>query len=473
MSRFNPTPIFQTSQRLYQVSLLGLIVGCVWLYLHSPLKDPLLIGTGLAIVVLGAWPMLEWARRLRPWFPVFEISMLTTISFYALPLLEGHPEVLAFPEAVTWQAATGVLVFQAAALAGFNVNRWRPVARSWLTEPLLADRLLRHAQAGLWVNTLYLVLANFTDWLGGGFEGTYRAIFFGIGIVSLFIQFRRWGAGDLPNGEKIIVAANLTAQIILLFSGLYLVQGMSFFILAMIGYVTASRRVPIVVIAVAVAITAVLHNGKSAMRALYWEQEQPAPTLTELPAFFTQWFRFGLTSTEREEHKNRSLTANLVERASLFQMLCLVVNRVPDHEPYLSGGSYVDIPALLVPRFLWPDKPSSLQANARLALYFGLVDMDSATKVSIAFGPLAESYVNFGLVGLGLLGAVLGVGYKFVCTLSTDASQLSGIGLFVILLTAWSFQSEMVAATWVSSLFQASVVAVGIPLGLRTLFASK
>jgi len=466
-----PSP--EASQRLYRLGLASLIVGCGWLYLQSPLKDPLLIGSGLGIVILATWPMLEWARHLRPWFPVFEIFMLTTMNFYALPLLAGHPEVLAFSDAVTWQAAAGVLIFQAAAVAGFSLYRWRPAARSWLTEPLLADRLLRHAQTGIWLNTLYLLVADFTEVLGGQFEGTYRAIFFGIGTVSLFIQFRRWGAGGLTTAEKIIVSVNLTAQIILLFSNLYLVQGMSFFILAMIGYVTASRRVPVIVIVAAVAVTAVLHNGKSAMRALYWEQDQPAPRLTELPAFFTQWFRFGLASTQQEANKNRSLTANLVERASLFQMLCLVVNRVPDHEPYLYGESYADIPALLVPRFVWPDKPSSLQANVRLALYFGLVDEDSALKVSIAFGPLAESYVNFGLVGLGLLGAVIGVGYKLVCTLSTDASQLSAIGLFVILLTAWSFQNEMVAATWISSLFQASVVVLGIPLGFRAFLSSR
>jgi putative effector of murein hydrolase len=66
----------------------------------------------------------------------------------------------------------------------------------------------------------------------------------------------------------------------------------------------------------------------------------------------------------------------------------------------------------------------------------------------------------------------MGVGYKFVCTLSIGAPQLSTIGLFVILLTAWSFQAEMVAATWISSLFQASVVALGIPLGLRHVFGA-
>jgi hypothetical protein len=466
------TPSFRTSRRFYLFGVVGLVAACGWLYLQSPLKNPLLISGGIGMVILSALPMLEWTRRRSPWFPVFEIFMLTTISFYAFPLMAGHPAVLAFSDAVTWQAAVGVLVFQTAAMAGFSLNRWRPIARSWMAEPLMSDRLLRYAQIGLWLSTLYQLLANLTDLLLGQFEGLYRAIFFGIGIVCVFIQFRRWGEGSLSLADKIISAGNLTVQIILLFSGLYLISGISIFVLAMIGYITASRRVPVVVLVVGVGVTAVLHNGKNAMRAIYWEEGKPAPGLTKLPGFFAEWFQRGLTSTKEEAGKNRSLTSNLVERASLFQMLCLVVDRVPTYQSYLYGESYVDIPALVIPRVFWPDKPSSLEANVRLGLYFGLLDEDSATKVSIAFGQLAESYTNFGFVGLALLGVTVGVGFKFVSTLSIGAPQLSTIGLFVILLTAWSFQTEMIAATWLSSLFQAAAVALGIPLGFKILFGS-
>jgi len=70
-----------------RLGLVGLIVGCAWLFFRSPLIDPLLIGAGIGIVVLAAWPMLEWIRRIRPWFPVFEILMLTTINFTELPFL--------------------------------------------------------------------------------------------------------------------------------------------------------------------------------------------------------------------------------------------------------------------------------------------------------------------------------------------------------------------------------------------------
>jgi hypothetical protein len=471
----NPTAasLAHASRRLHWTGVAGTIAACFWFGTRSPLQDPTLIWVGVLIIVLSVWPALEWVRLCRPWFPAFEIMLLTTLNFYALPLLAGHPGTLTFSHAATLQAAISVATFQAVALAAFTLIRWRPVARPWLTESLLPDRFLKYTQVGLCLNSAYLFTNNFTDLIPASLEGSTRAVFFGIGIISLFVQFRNWGLGLLTFKEKVGGVVNLALQVTLLLSDLYLIQGMSLFVLAMIGYTTASRRVPFILVLCALLVTAVLHNGKAAMRQLYWEQQAPGPTLTQLPAFFEQWFELGLAPADTPEERNKSLTKNLLERASLFQMLCLVADRVPAVDPYLHGETYLDIPALLIPRFLWPEKPSSLLANIRLALYFRLVDEDSATKVSIAFGQLAEAYANFGLVGLGLLGLIVGCAFKYVSSLSIGAPQFSAIGLFMILLTAWSFQVEQVAATWVTSLFQAAVVVLGGPLCYRFLVRPK
>jgi hypothetical protein len=148
-------------------------------------------------------------------------------------------------------------------------------------------------------------------------------------------------------------------------------------------------------------------------------------------------------------------------------MMCLSVDRVPAKLPYLEGESYVDIPAQIIPRFMWPEKPSSLLANVRLALHFNLVSIDSAFKVSIAFGTIAEAYINFGYIGVGVLGVLFGMALKRISQLAETASQFSALGILMILLTAWSFQIELVLATWLSSLFQAAVVCIGLPLVYR------
>jgi hypothetical protein len=340
-----------------------------------------------------------------------------------------------------------------------------------LTATLLPASALRFAATGIWLNTGYSYVSSFTDVIPYQFANTFRAIFFGIGTVALFVEMRRWGAGTLLSGEKFAISANVFVQVIFQIRELYLITAISMLLVALLAYVSTSRRIPIVLIALLLPVVAVLHSGKSTMRHRFWEEKEPLPTLTELPGFFEQWFAYGLMrKDDGSDPTSKSLTGRLFERASLFQMLCLVAENTPDSAPYLGGESYIYIPAQLIPSFLWPGKPSSLLSNILLAVHYGLVAADSPTSVSIAFGIVAEAYANFSVVGCAVLGLVLGFVYKRVSTAALGCPQFSALGLFTILLGAWSFQAEQILATWVVSLCQAAIVVIGIPLGFRILF---
>ncbi len=460
-----------TSRRLYQLGCLGLAGAVVWLVHKSPIQDPLLLAMGSLVIVLGALPGLNWARKSSLHFPVFEVLMLTTIPFYGISLLAGHPETLSFSDGATLQAAGAMLLYQACAIAAFMGTRGQPSRSVLFATTLLPGAAFRYAQTGIWLNTVYLYVSAFHDIIPGEFRILFRSMFFGIGTVALFIEMRRWGAGTLLSGEKIAINFNLFVQLVLLFQELYLIAGISLLLLALLAYVSTSRRIPLVVMAAVLPILAVLHNGKSAMRHQYWELKQPLPTFADLPAFYQQWLTIGLEQkVEGDEATSSTLAGKLFERASLFQMVCLVVERTPDFEPFLAGESYINIPAQIIPSFLWPGKPSSLLSNILLAVHYRLVPEDSTTSVSIAFGMVAEAYANFGLMGCAVLGLLLGYGYKRVTLAGLGAPQFSALGLLTILLGAWSFQVEQIFATWLVSLFQASLVVIGLPLVFRILF---
>ncbi|MFI5358093.1 MAG: hypothetical protein ACHQ4G_12235, partial [Opitutales bacterium] len=270
----------------------------------------------------------------------------------------------------------------------------------------------------------------------------------------------------------------LTAYLVFSFSTLYLIGGISLLALTFISYASARRRVPWLPIAASVAVVAMLHLGKSEMRKKYWDPVAnqsigpPVSSLTDLPAFYGEWFDDSFAALHERHTNPDAAPTTLFDRASLIQMICLSVTEVPNNKPYLLGESYIDIPAQVIPRFLWPNKPSSLLANIRLAVYLNLVSPDSVFSVSIAFGPLAEAYMNFGYIGVAVLGLVWGAGFKRISLLSDGMPQFSALGIFMILLTAWSFQVEQVMSTWLSSIFQASVVCIGLPLAYRK-FAAK
>ncbi len=461
----------RASRKLFQIGLGGVVVGTLWLCSRSPQTDRMLVLMGAAAIGLAALPALEWARKAKAYFPVFEMFMLTSIPFYAVPLLAGHTGVINFSLEATWNAATALVFFQGVAVIVYMWARGRPARSRLLSRTLLPERAIRYAIVGLWLNTVHVYVAGFTTLIPYEVRTIVRAGFFGIGIVSLFIESRKWGAGTLKGHEKMAVGLNVFIQLVFLFRELYLIAGMSMLLLALFGYVSASRRLPILVIALVLPVVGILHNGKSTMREHYWGSRLALPTLSELPAFFERWIAAGLSSPRGgTEEENTSRTVRLLERASLFQMVCLTTERTPAVVPFLEGETYKDIPAQIVPRILWPNKPSSLESNVRLAVHYGLVDPNYPITVSIAFGMLAEAYANFGLIGCGILGAVLGFGYKRVSLLAEGAPQFSALGLSTILLAAWSFQVEQIFASWLISLFQAGSVVIGGPLVLHLLF---
>jgi hypothetical protein len=459
-----------SSEKLFRLgcAVLTAVVALAWW--RSPLTDPLQLLAGIAIIVLGCTPSLLWARHRRPWFPCFEISTLTCVVFYGMPLLSRHDELKHYSDPVLQNAGFLVVTYLTTAIAGFNSVRAPHNAPYWATVKLLPDNIQRYLPLGLLLNMAYLYIDRFTTLIPHELLGPIRALCFGLGTITAFILCCEWGRDRLSREIKIFFVISLVIQVIILFSHLYLISGMSMLILSVIGYTTTRRHVPWLILVLCLPLIAILHNGKSQMREIYWRDKVELPSLTGLPAFFIQWIELGLQ--ENDPADSSSLASKLAERASLFQMLCMSVDQVPSIHPHLEGESYIDIPAQVIPRFLWPDKPSSLMSNIRLAVYFNLVDPDDPFSTSIAFGVISEAFINFGFIGVLLLGLLTGVGFKHIVLRSSGAPLFSAIGIFMILLTAWSFQAEQVMATWLSSLFQACAISIGVPLAWKQFFGA-
>jgi hypothetical protein len=83
---------------------------------------------------------------------------------------------------------------------------------------------------------------------------------------------------------------------------------------------------------------------------------------------------------------------------------------VPDRIPYQYGATYEDIPLVLVPRLLWPDKPlSATFLRSRWTVKLGLQNWESAETTSIAITAPAEAYWNFGWLGVVFVPLALGL----------------------------------------------------------------
>jgi len=438
----------------------------------AKIDDPFILYSGLLILILSVVPALLWTRNLGRQFPTFEAYLFTFSNGYAIPLLTGHRQLAFYTEEIIGRAALGVILFQVAAIATFYGTGGQPGRSPFWREEIFSDKVGRYLGYAMVLNSVYVVVSTYFSAIPSDLVGPLRAVFFGIGILCTFVQSLRWGQGSLQYTEKAYFIANLALQMLVLTGTLFLVNGVSLLILALAGYVCGARRIPVLVCIVAMLILGVLHNGKFVMRAKYWEGAN-SPTqrndqFSDLPAFYLEWFTHGLQVNE-EDRDDPKAKSKLLERTSLFHMMCLVVGLSPDRQPYLEGETYRDIPGQLVPRFFWPDKPLGHVSTYRLAVYYGLQRPEDTIKTTIGFGVVTEAYANFGFFGLGLVGALIGFLQKKVRVWSSESPILSYPGIVTVLLMSWAFSTEHTMSIWLSSFYQACVAVLGTIIILRNI----
>jgi len=455
---FRP-PREQDKRTLFRQALAGVVATIVVVSQVSDETDIRAYYLGTVICVLSMLPMLIWARTMDHNYPFFELFMATNLTSYGIPLISEHNIISLFDEEVRITAATAVIVFQLVALVAFYSVRTRPRRTDFWTKSVFRDISKRWMINGLVISTIYVVVVQFFYSPEPGIAGILRAIFFGMGTSCIFIVGIAWGLKQLRREEKAAILACVLIQFVVTSVGLVLRTGVSLVLLGLIGYFFGARRMPYISVILTIGICAILNIGKYDLRAQYWSGEYKAqPTLTELPAFYSEWFSSGFTPKVRTEDSAASL---LLERNSLLQMLCLVISYTPERKPFLSGETYKDIPGQFVPRIFWPGKPRGHISTYTLSIYYGLQDEEATGATTIAFGLLPEGFANYGFIGMVLLGVVFGGTFKFIVVWSRHSPIFSYAGLLIILLTAWSFQAELTMSIWITSLFQAAVSIVG------------
>lgn len=459
-------------QSLFLYGLIGTAALVLYFAKSAHVDDPFHLYLGLLILCLGCLPALLWAKSDAKPFPIFETFMLTTVNAYAIPLLSGHQQLGFYHPDTISTAALGVILFQGCAIGCYLLVRARPKRTPFWTDPIVTDKLSRYLSYGMALTSLYTLFSLFYrdllfKFLPNETEGILRAAFFGIGIVATFLAARRWGAGTIARPDLIFFVVNFVIQFILQCASLFLVGGISMIVLLLLGYVSAARRVPFIALILVLPLIAVLHNGKSALRAKYWNSDAPQIGVTDLPSFYAEWIQSGLQSHDDDERQKGS-TSKLLERTSLFHIMCLVVSVCPERQDYLYGETYKYIPGQFVPRFFWPDKPVGHISTNKLSRYFGLQTEEDTKTTTIGFGMLAEAYANFGFYGLGALGLLVGTMLKKVTTWGSESPLVSYGGLLLVVLIAWSFQVELTLSIWLSSLFQACVAVLGVPMFVRS-----
>jgi hypothetical protein len=192
-------------------------------------------------------------------------------------------------------------------------------------------------------------------------------------------------------------------------------------------YFLVRRKIPLTMVAVSVVAVLFLQVGKKEFRNSYWEHGEAAGVLDRATSWLngsaSKWSE-ALNSTGSDS--TGQLSSESLERTSLLPQVSHVLAVTPSQIPFQDGQTYSYMATALIPRFVWPDKPSVNDANRYYQLAFGLSKARDVNGVNIGAGCLAEAYINFGWPGVICIMFAIGIilGFYERSFLAKDSSTL-------------------------------------------------
>lgn len=436
-----------------------------------------------AVIALGVW------RTSGAGLPMLPMMAVQHLVAYGLPILVRHPVVQAYPAEIATEAGMELLLFLTAMSGGWYAamhmaREGRPVAHALnlvITEGMDGLRRLGFQMIG--AATVYQVLFSLglLDPLLSLLPGGSFPIIFALASVitscGLFFSSMLLASGNLTRGQALAFWCLLAINALILASGFLLSSVAIVLFSVAIGLFWGSGRIPWRFLVIVSAALAFLNLGKFEMRGLYWTNEEgeavPASSgLVTMPERYAQWVEASwsiLTDTVESTDKLWQANArqspkksgqSLLLRINNLQNILYVIDMTESGrvEP-LGGKTYSIIPALLIPRILWPDKPRTHEGQVMLNVHFARQALESTFVTYVAWGLLAEAYGNFGsYIGSLIVGLTLGCLFGLLERKTSNKPLLSLEGFIVFIVYASvSGSFEMVASVLVTSTFQAVV----------------
>lgn len=413
---------------------------------------------GLAVCLLSFFPSYLYCRKPTLGLPIFPLFALTHLWAFGFPLLSNEARLAQYPIAYVEAASVTVSAYLLVGTLAYLIVGRRPTRRP---REILVIR--QSFDSWLWVPLLMAFGFSITSFFGigdrfGPLFPVIQAAMLAVQALAIFVLAFRYGNNDMNGIEKVTFVVLLGAMILIQASSLLLVGAMTIFLIATVAFSIGRGRLPWFAIALCLTFFAMLHAGKSKMRARYWSDDAERISITQLPDYFQEWlgysFENGIGGLFKMSEKDEGESQSILQRSSLLHLLVYEQAVCPDSIPYLDGATYAIVPQLLVPRFMNAEKIWSHQGTYMLNIHFGIQTSDQTLTTTIGWGLLNEAFANFGLLGIGVLALLIGSGYAVIERATAVASLLSLRVFIGILVLTGAFQTEYSAGVFVSSIFQ-------------------
>ena len=136
----------------------------------------------------------------------------------------------------------------------------------------------------------------------------------------------------------------------------------------------------------------------------------------------------------------------MVLRVSYVKFFALTLMNVPDSVPYEHGSLWLGaLKHIVTPRLFFPEK-ETIKDSDRTMLYTGVRVAGEEQGTSIGIGYVAESYVDFGRIGMFapifLLGIFYGLIYRLLVIQSRDKLICTAIASAILIFGAYTIETS-------------------------------
>ena len=375
-----------------------------------------------ALLLLIPWQAYcRWQRGGTTRLPLFSMIGIAYWAAFAMPLFLASPPTdprtnKLFSESIVFQVLVMTVLGVAALGAGMKTP-FRPLNPARMPDISDSNRAWRYLFCVLALGTLLSTGSDATVYaLGGGGRQLILQLASIVPVTICAILATKQADGTAARSQRYALAVFVAARAIIGISSGWLGATIGVGVILGLVYIYRFRKLPMRTVLILIPIVLFLQTGKSAFREMYWTGKQTGGIVDKarfwMQASWDQW-----SAVFGAKHQTGSYTGNSrsalfsesIDRLALLPQAANVLARTPRDVPWQNGASYSFLIASLVPRAVWPDKPSVNEANRFYQVAYGLTEKDNLDAVSISVGCLVESFMNFGWPGVILIMFAIGV----------------------------------------------------------------
>jgi hypothetical protein len=397
-----------------------LLLSVLFFYLSINEISLLQLSLAIALLVMPWTYYLKWKQRRETGLPIFAIISFMYWIYYALSLFWGA-RTLSGDNNESEMNISGEMITAALEMAVFGVVAMWFGMKMGLSRHLIPKKvpLLKNNRAQTQYVRMVLVVTSllglseqFAHAAGEGAKQMLTIIVTLLPIVAFCILFHAYLRGESSLVDKLLIAGFLLSRFIIGLASGWLGSFASIVVICGAVYLLEKRKVPRVAVLLVIIFTLFFQVGKREFRETYWQGGTEASKIERVKFWAeTSLNKWGDAFTDPTGLElNEALNASL-SRMSLLTQTANVVDKTPRVVPYQFGHLYAYMIYTLIPRFIWPNKPSVSDANRFYQVAYGLSGEDALDSVAIGVGTMPEAYISFGWFGVLGIMFLLGIFY--------------------------------------------------------------